>query len=51
MAPVDRAPLLEPPPGWSIALGAAYCPRHDLAVQVCTDNLLHMPAPLLRGEH
>jgi hypothetical protein len=46
MAPVDRAPQIQPPPGWSIALGAAYCPRHNVEVKLSYTNLREIP---LRG--
>jgi hypothetical protein len=42
-SPVDRAPAIEPPPGWAIALGAAYCPRHKLELKLSYTNLLEMP--------
>jgi hypothetical protein len=46
MAPVDRAPQIQAPPGWSIALGSAYCPRHRVDLKLSYTNLREMP---LRG--
>jgi len=40
----DGPLILDPPPGWSVIQGFAYCGRHNIEVKVTHNNLIEMPA-------
>ena len=41
--------LIEPPEGWKIVDGLAYCPRHTVTVKIEHNNLREMPPLETRG--